>query len=122
VKLNPRPATEADVKAFYPEMTSSFRAWVCEMDGKPEGIIGIALLRPVACMFSKFNEPLRPHLKSLTVLRLIKTAQAAVMASLVPVWAAAEPGEDTAPGILKRLGFEYRGNVAGDEIYVYGGV
>lgn len=115
--LHGRAATAADVKAFYPEMTSSFRAWVCELDGEVQGIIGLALLRPVACMFSTFREPLRPHLRSLTVLRLIKRAEAAVKASRVPVWAVAEPDEPTAPGMLKRLGFEYLGCVAGDEIY-----
>lgn len=115
--IKARPATATDVKAFYPDMTSSFRAWVCEIDGEVQGIIGIALLRPVACMFSAFREPLRPHLKSLTVLRLIKRAEAAVKASRVPVWAAAEPGEPTAPGMLERLGFEYLGRIDGDEIY-----
>jgi hypothetical protein len=117
VTLRGRPAATADVKAFYPEMTSSFRAWVCELDGEAQGIIGLALLRPIACMFSTFREPLRSHLKSLTVLRLIKKAEAAVKASRVPVWAVAEPEEPTAAGMLERLGFEYLGRIGGDEIY-----
>lgn len=117
--LAARPATAADVKAFYPEMTSSFRAWVCEIDGEVQGIIGVALLRPIACMFSMFREPLRPHLRSLTVLRLIKKAEAAVKASKVPVRAVAEPGEPTAPAMLERLGFEYAGRVDSDEIYTW---
>lgn len=115
--LKARAATAADVRDFYPEMTSSFRAWVCEMDGEVQGIIGIALLRPVACMFSAFREPLQPHLRSLTVLRLIKRAEAAVKASRVPVLAIAEPGMPTAPGMLERLGFEYLGLDNDNEIY-----
>lgn len=100
-------------------MTSSFRAWVCDLDGEPQGIIGVALLRPIACMFSTFNEPLRPFLKRPTILRLIKKAEAAVNASRVPVWAVAEPTEPTAPKILERLGFKRVGVVEGDEIYEY---
>lgn len=105
---------------FYPEMTCSFRAWVCELDGKVEGIIGLALLRPIACMFSAFREALRPYLKHPTVLRLIKRAEAAVKASRLPVRAIAEPTEPTAPGILKRLGFEYLGEIDGDQVYEWG--
>ena len=112
-----RAATAADVKLFYPEMTTSFRAWACDLDGEPAGIIGLALTRPVACMFSTFREPLRPYLKSLTILRLIKKAEAAVRASRVPVRAIAEPSEPTAEGMLTRLGFEYLGTFNGDVVY-----
>lgn len=112
-----RPATAADVREFYPDMTCSFRAWVCELDGKVEGIIGLALTRPIACMFSAFREALRPYLKSLTILRLIKRAEAAVKASRVPVRAIAEPTEPTAPGMLERLGFEFELMNDGDAIY-----
>lgn len=115
--LQARAATSADIKAFYPEMTSSFRAWVCEVDGEVQGIIGLALIRPATGLFSSFREPLRPHLKSLTVLRLIKRVEAAMKASRAPVLAVAEPGVDTAPAILKRLGLEYAGKVGDDTIY-----
>jgi hypothetical protein len=117
--ITSRPATSADVKAFYPGIGASFRAWVAEIDGKPQGIIGITLTTPVACMFSAFNEPLRPFLRHLTVLRLIKRAQAAVHASRVPVWAVAEPTEPTAPGILERLGFKRLSVIGGDLIYEF---
>jgi hypothetical protein len=112
-----RPATVADVREFYPEYTCSFRAWVAEIDGEVQGIIGVALTRPFACMFSAFREALRPHLKSLSILRLIKRAEAAVRASSVPVLAIAEPTEVTAPGMLERIGFEYLDRIDGDEIY-----
>lgn len=118
MNLATRAATPEDVKHFYPEMACSFRAWVCELDGEVQGIVGVALTRPVASMFSVFREPLRPYLRHQAILRSIKRAQAAVKASRVPVLALAEPGEPTAPGILKRLGFEYVG--AFDEGEVYG--
>lgn len=117
--LTSRPATAADISTFYPEMTSSFRAWVAEIDGEPQGIIGIALLRPIACMFSSFNEVLRPYLRHPTILRLIKKAQAAVKAMSVPVGAAVEPGEPLSPKILSRLGFRPAGELSGYQVYVW---
>jgi hypothetical protein len=101
-----RPATREDVQKFYPGETCSFKAWVAEMDDEPRGIIGLALTRPQACMFSAFEPEFRPHLKSLTVLRLIKKAERAVKDSRTPVVALAQADEPTAPIILKRLGFK----------------
>ena len=120
-RLRARAATRDDIKAFYPEITTSFKAWACEMDGEVQGIIGVALGRPFACMFSTFKDPLRPYLKSMTILKLIKKAQAAVKESRVPVRAIAEKTEPTAPGILERLGFEYAGEWDGDDVYEYRG-
>lgn len=120
MSVTTRPATAADVREFYPDMTCSFRAWVAEIDGEAQGIIGVALTRPNACMFSSVREPLKPHLKGLAVLRLIKKAEAAVKASRVPVLALAEPGLPTAPNILERLGFAHLGTNDDGEIYGWG--
>lgn len=117
-----RPATREDVLRYYPEQTASFRAKVCELDGKPVGIIGLALTRPFACLFSAFDEALRPYLKSLTVLRLIKWVEGVVRACKRPVRAIAEPTEPTAPKILQRLGFVFLEHNDGDDIYEYRGV
>jgi hypothetical protein len=117
VRLEGRPARAADVAQFYPDITCSFRAWVAELDGEPKGIIGVALLSPIACMFSAFAPELRPHLKRPAVLRLIKKAEGAVKASPVPVWAVAQEDEPTAPGVLERLGFIHLGEMDGDTIY-----
>lgn len=117
MSLTTRPATAADVRDFYPDQTCSFRAWVAEVDGQPQGIIGIALTRPAACVFSAVREPLKPFLRHMAVLRLIKRAQAAVKASRVPVIALAEPGLATAPTILARLGFEHLGRTEDGEIW-----
>jgi len=120
VRLTTRPATSSDVRAFYPDQTCSFRAWVAELDGEPKGIIGLALTRPAANMFSTFHEELRPHLKAMPILRLIKRAEAAVKESRTPVLALAEPGMATAPAILERLGFKHLGSSGDGEIYGWG--
>lgn len=117
MKITGRAATATDVAVYYPGLTASFRAWVVEIDGERAGIVGVALLRPIACMFSTFEEPLRPFLRHPTVLRQVKKAQAAVHASSVPVRAVAEPDEATAPAILTRLGFTPLGEIDGDEIF-----
>lgn len=119
--ITTRPATAADVEHFYPEITASARAWVAELDGKPEGIIGLILFRPVHYLFSRFNEALRPFLRHPAILRLIKKAQAACEASSVRVLAGAEPDEPTAPGLLERLGFRPLGEFDGDQIYEFAG-
>lgn len=120
-RLEARPATFADLRRFYPDERCSFRAWVAELDGEPQGIIGLAMTRPHACMFSRFEPELRPHLKSLTVLRLIKKAEAAVRASKAPVLALAEPTEPTAPKMLERIGFTHFAHSDDGEIYSYKG-
>ncbi len=121
MRLVSRPATPDDVRHYYPDITSSFRAWVCEMDGERRGIIGLALTRPVACMFSTFDEELRPYLKSLTILRLIKQTEAAMKAGKVPVRAIAEALEPTAPAILRRIGMAYIGTHENDDIFEWKG-
>lgn len=115
-----RTARQEDVSRYYPDMRCSFVAWVCELNGAVVGMIGIAKLRPVAAMFSVFEEVLRPHLKSLTILRLIKRAEAAVKASHVPVLALAQPDEPTAPTILQRLGFTFVGSFDDGDYYGWG--
>lgn len=80
-------------------------------------MVGVAMVRPFGCMFSVVEDELRPHLKSMTVMRIVKAAHEAVMSSKCPIRAIASPNEPTAPGLLRRLGFEYAGNVEGDEIY-----
>lgn len=117
MKLVPRSATTADVNRWHPGVTASFRAWVCEVDGEPEGIIGFALTRPFACMFSAFTETLKPHLRSLTVLRIIKRAEAALGQITLPVLAIAQDDQPTAPQILQRLGFVPVGEFDGAQIY-----
>ena len=119
-KLTARPATRADIERWHPEASCSFRAWVCEVDGMPAGIIGLSLDRPAATLFSVTEEALVPHLRSLTVLRLIKQAQAACSDCRLPIFALVDPSEgyaDTAPVILTRLGFSEVGEHDGSIIW-----
>lgn len=116
-----RAATRRDVDFFYPDISSSFRAWVVEIEGKPQGIIGLALSRPYACLFSTVNEPLKPFLRSMKILKLIKKVETLFKARRLPVLAVAEHGMPTAPKILKRLGFEFLSEIDGDQIYVWWG-
>lgn len=120
MKLTARPATRADIARWHPEASCSFRAWVCEVDGMPAGIIGVSLARPAATLFSVAEPELRPFLKSMTVLRLIKQAQSACLATRLPVFALVDPDEGyaaTAPAILTRLGFEEAGEADGSIIW-----
>jgi hypothetical protein len=112
-----RPATYDDVRRYYPDVTSSFRAWVCEVDGVVSGIIGVTLTKPYWCLFSVVDDALKPFLGSVKIGRLIKRVQALVEQSKVPVMAIAQPGLDTAPIILRRLGFEEFGVIDGDSVY-----
>ncbi len=120
MKPTSRPASASDVSRWYPEYSCSFRGWVAELDGEPKGIIGIALTRPYACLFSAFDEELRPYLKSLTVLRLIKKVQHVMETRGLPVLAIAEPDEPKSVGILERLGFTFRCEEDGDQVYEWG--
>lgn len=119
MRLTSRPATHADVARWH-DYTCSYKAWVCEIDGEPRGIIGLALTRPIACAFSAFDEELRPHLKSMTVLRLIQKLRTTIEARGLPVMAIAEATEPTAPAILRRLGFAYVGEHDGDSVFEWG--
>ena len=117
--LNTRPATRADIARWHPQASCSFRAWVCEVEGEAAGIIGVSLDRP-ATLFSVVEEPLKPHLRTLTVLRLIKQAQDVCRQSRVPVFALVDAQEgyaETAPAILSRLGFEEVGECDGSRIW-----
>jgi hypothetical protein len=88
------------VARFYPEVTSSFRAWVGEVDGEPRGIAGIAYTRPYASLFSY-----RPFLRRYAVWRLIRRIMDTYQHEGLPVRAIAEPGEDLSPGLLRKMGF-----------------
>lgn len=116
-----RPAQAADIAHFYPDLGTSVRAWIIELDGVMVGIVGIAMCRPTHSIFSTFDEALRPYLKRLSVLRLIKRLQTYVEAAKGPVLAVREPGERQSAHLLKRLGFRFHALVEGDAIYRYEG-
>lgn len=113
-----RPARAEDVRKYYPDNTSSFRAYVAELDGEVKGMIGLVLTRPIACLVSGFDEELRPHLRSMAIMRAIKKIQQICHSHPGGIIAAAEEGEATAPDILQRLGFSFGGEAEGDQIYI----
>lgn len=116
--ITTRPATSADVAELHPGAEgTSYRAWTCDLDGKPAGVVGLALTRPRACLFCSFDETLRPYLKSVAVLRLLKKAEALFKARNLPVYTIRDKAEPKAPAILARLGFEYLADVEGDEVW-----
>lgn len=96
---------------------ASYRAWACELDGELAGVVGLALTRPRACLFCWFDERLRPHLKSVAVLRLLKKVEALIHERGLPVYAIREADEPKAARILERLGFVPFGEVDGDEVW-----
>lgn len=118
--LTARPATAADIAGLHPGAQGvSYRAWVCELDGEKAGVVGLALTRPRACLFCWTDERLRPHLKSPTVLRLLKKAEAAFKTRGLSVYAIREKSEPKAAAMLTRLGFEPFGEVDGEEVWGY---
>jgi hypothetical protein len=98
-------ATRALAEAFYGRPAPrSFRGWVVLLDKKPVGIGGLYTDGGYPMAFSDLKEELRPHRGALIhgvglmrkMLRDIK----------VPVFAAANPDEGTAPRLLAHLGFK----------------
>lgn len=116
--LTLRPATRTDVEGLHPEANGcSYRAWAGEIDGKQVGVIGLVFTRPRTCLFCRFDEAARPYLKSMTALRMLKKVKTLIEDRGLPVYAVQEPGEDKAPAILKRMGFEFTEEIAGSRIW-----
>ncbi|MBO9380023.1 hypothetical protein GG804_24965 [Sphingomonas histidinilytica] len=116
-----RPATAGDIAFFYPNLCATVRAWIIELDGIAVGVIGIALSRPSHSIFSTFDEALRPHLRSMAIMRTIKRLEGYVERARGPVLAVRERNERQSVHILKRLGFRFYAIVDGDAVYRYEG-
>lgn len=113
-----RSAVRDDLADLHPMAPGvSYRAKVAELDGKVVGILGLALTRPRACVFFSGTEELKPHLKSIQMLRELKKFETMFKSRGLPVYAIRERDEPKAPAILKRLGFELVNEIDGDEIY-----
>jgi hypothetical protein len=113
-----RPATLDELERIHPDAVgTSYRAWACDLDGEPAGVIGFALTRPRACLFCGFDERLRPYLKSMPVLRLLKKVEVAMKERARPVYAIRDRNEPKAPQILARLGFQPFGEIEGEEVW-----
>ncbi len=101
-----RFATERDVIDFYGELPEqTLRAVVLVLNNAPVALIGMARQDTYAQFFSEYRPEYRPHLKSMTTLRAIKSAMSIVKESRLPVFAVAESTEPDAVRLLTRLGF-----------------
>jgi hypothetical protein len=97
-----RHATAADIDRYYGERPQqTLKALTILLDDEPVAIIGLALEGDRFQAFSEFKPELEPHLKTMPVLRAIKTAQKMIAAAPLPVVAISK-GD---PTLLKRLGF-----------------
>ena len=81
------------------------RATVAIMDGRVVGIVGITREVNYGRFFSDFTEELRPHLRSVTIMRAIKRALSYCEQYAGPVLALAEDAEGCR--IMHRLGFTH---------------
>lgn len=97
-----RYATAADVDRYYGERPrQTMRAIVVLLDDEPVGIVGLANEGDRLVAFSEYKPELEPHLKSMTVLRVVKAAQKMILTASLPVIVC----ETTNPKLLERLGF-----------------
>ena len=116
--IRSRRATVDELARFHPEAVgTSYLAWTAELDGEAAGSIGLALTRPRACLFCGFDEKLRPYLKSMPILRLLKKVERTMKGRGLPVYAIRDRNEPEAERILARLGLERVGEVDGDEVW-----
>lgn len=105
-RISWRYASGEDIDAYYGQRPAqTLRAIVILMGDQPSGVLGLARHENHQRFFSEFREALRPHLRSLTVMRAVKCAQAMARESRLPVYAIAEETETDSRRILSRLGF-----------------
>lgn len=106
--LNVRPARAADIAEFYDgSWPETLRAYVATLDDEVVGVIGIATHRGVNRVFSDMKDELRPYLRSMKILRLIKRVIGWIPEYRGLVYAI--PDDDEGRRVLTRLGFEDRG-------------
>lgn len=118
MSVTSRSATAEDIAKYHPDVTCSFRAWVFEVDGEPAGIIGVALSKPVAWLFSSIDEPLRPYLTDIRVWRVIHKTYSLLCGIRIPVMAIRDRNEKKSPQILKRMGFKFFDLIEGEPVYM----
>lgn len=87
------------------------------MGGELVGVVGLALTRPRACLFCWFDEKLRPRLRSVAVLRLLKKVEALMHERGLPVYAIRQADEPKAGSVLSRMGFVVADEIEGDEVW-----
>lgn len=115
-----RPAKLDELAQWHPESAGvSYRAWAVDDEEGLVGVIGLALTRPRACVFCGFDERLRPYLKCMALMRLLKKLHLLIIARDKPVYALLDPKESAAPAILTRMGFAHEWTRDGNTVYVW---
>ena len=106
-ELSWRLARAKDIAEYYPDNAPSgtMRAYVAEMDGEVVGVIGIVRDKDWGKYFSDTRPKLRPYLKSITIMRLVKQSLKLCDEYRGPVLAVAHNGESCR--LLNRLGFTH---------------
>lgn len=113
-----RLATAADVEAYYGErQRQTLRAVIVEQEGRPFFIVGLANEDGYLKAFSEYKPGFKPLLRRMAVLRAIRTVQAWVEQSRIPVVAVAQPNEPESPAFLARRGFEFHSTAEDGDIY-----
>jgi hypothetical protein len=111
-----RPATAADIAAFYPGgFPHTMRAWAIEIDGETVGLGGIAY-RPApmgAYLFSDIKPVLRKHPRA-----MVRAARAFLAEhGDAPVLAFADPNLPGSARFLAFLGFRFFAHGPGADAY-----
>jgi len=101
-----RPARKDDVIAFRGQpYKESFKGIVAEMDGRVLAIAGVLHTQPLQA-FSSIEQEIKNHPKTVVVM-IKKMKEILSTYGDSPIFATANPNEQTAPGLLKHAGFEY---------------
>lgn len=106
-------ATSELAEAFYGHPAPrSFRGWVVLIDDRPVGIGGLYTDGGYPMAFSDLKDELRSHRRVL--IQGVTLMRDMLHGLKVPVFAAANPDESTAPGLLAHLGFKSVGVMTSD--------
>lgn len=104
--LEHRIATADDIEAFYGDQSRGTMRAVCvTLDGVVAGVAGVVREREFGKFFVEYSDDLRPHLRSVTVMRALKRSIDFVERYRGPVLAVAAHGEGAY--MLMRLGFTH---------------
>ncbi len=104
-RLKIKPATRADLEAFYGEhLDRTVYAYVGEKDGEVLGLGGYYLNGDSIVMFSDIKPDGRD--KKMTIVRIIKIIMKAAKKYRLPILAVPDPDYERSCEMLLRLGFE----------------
>lgn len=113
-----RPATAADIEAFYGEpQRHTMRAWIWDLDGEPIALAGV--LRQGGSMPPVIFQHLRPAARRCRK-SLIRDGRAMLKTIVTyPTIAIADPDQPGSQRYLERLGLEHIGTSAQGELFIY---